>query len=284
MSKAFDKIFIIVFENENASTVMQNSYFASLAGRGVRLTNYHGVTHPSQPNYIAAIGGDFFNWADDNCTDFAETNLVDLLEAKSISWKVFIQSLPTSPKDKLKCQGPNVPGPPLPGHALYFRKHNPFVSFKSNQTTKRLGKIVNAEKFDPKSPLPEFCWYGPNIANCGHTVPNSSSAGGSLVNVNYSAVWLQSFLEPLLSNATFMAGTLVVLIYDEDYPQVDPGAPEAGQPIYAVLLGNMVKPNTIQSETYTHYNLLATIEKNFGLGDLGRNDKGAATFDFLWQA
>jgi hypothetical protein len=80
-----------------------------------------------------------------------------------------------------------------------------------------------------------------------------------------------------------MDGTLVVLTFDEDYPQVNPGQPEAGFPIYTVLLGNMVKPGTVQPGAYTHYSLLATIEKNFGLGTLGRNDQGAATFDFLWS-
>ncbi|HEX8844527.1 MAG TPA: alkaline phosphatase family protein [Pyrinomonadaceae bacterium] len=281
MSKAFDRIFIIMFENENASTVMQNAYFASLAERGVRLTNYHGVTHPSQPNYLATIGGDFFDWADDNCQDFDETNLVDLLEDKGVSWKVFIQNLPH--KNKLKCQGSNVAGPPLPGRPLYYRVHNPFVSFVSNQTPERLSNIVNADELDAGSALPEFCWYGPNIANCGHSVPWSPQAGGSIINVNYSAVWLQSFLEPLLSNSTFMEGTMVVLTYDEDYPQVDYGLPEAGEPVYTVLLGSMVEAGTVQAGAYTHYNLLATIEKNFKLGDLGRNDQGAATFDFLWS-
>jgi len=27
---------------------------------GISLTNYNAVTHPSEPNYIAAAGGDYF--------------------------------------------------------------------------------------------------------------------------------------------------------------------------------------------------------------------------------
>lgn len=45
----------------------------------------------------------------------------------------------------------------------------------------------------------------------------------------------------------------------------------------------MVKGGTKQMGVYTHYNLLATIEKNFGLGNLGRNDATAAPFDCLWD-
>jgi hypothetical protein len=34
--------------------------FATLAKEGILLDQYYGVTHPSEPNYIAVVGGDFF--------------------------------------------------------------------------------------------------------------------------------------------------------------------------------------------------------------------------------
>lgn len=33
---------------------------AALAKKGITLTNFYGATHPSQPNYVAVQGGDFF--------------------------------------------------------------------------------------------------------------------------------------------------------------------------------------------------------------------------------
>ncbi len=267
---AFDSVFIIMFENENASTVLQNAYFADKAGQGVLLTEYRGVTHPSQPNYLATIAGDFFGWASDECTDLDDTTIVDLLESKQVDWMAYMEDLPED--DKTVCQ-----------QGLYYRKHNPFVSFTPNQTSDRLAKIVNAQdNFDPDT-VPAFAWYGPNIQNCGHTVPGCSSAGGSICNVNFAAQWLEGFLEPLLANDSFMKNRLIVLTFDEDWPQVDDGQPETGDPTYMVLLGDMVDPGTTQDDSYTHYNLLATIEKNFNLGNLGRNDENAATFDFLWE-
>lgn len=267
-TSAFDSVLIIMFENENASTVLQNPYFAAKAAQGVVLSEYRGVTHPSQPNYLATIAGDFFNWASDECQDFNETTIVDLLESNQVDWRVYMEDLPDD--DKLVCE-----------QGLYYRKHNPFVSFTANQTSSRLNKIVNADDFDPDT-VPAFAWYGPNIQNCGHTVPGCSSSGGSICNVNFAANWLEDFLEPLLANTTFMENRLIVLTFDEDWPQVDDGQPEAGDPTYMVLLGDMVEPGTSQSGSYTHYNLLATIEKNFNLGNLGRNDENAETFDFLW--
>lgn len=135
MSQVFDRVLVIFFENENADTVLQNRYFAKLAAQGARLTGYHGVTHPSQPNYIAAIGGDFFDWDSDEITNFDETNLVDLLEAKNVKWGVYMQNLPDN---KLACHAPNISGPPLCGQPLYYGKHNPFASFTSSG-----GSIVN---------------------------------------------------------------------------------------------------------------------------------------------
>ncbi|KAF9098379.1 hypothetical protein BGX29_007634 [Mortierella sp. GBA35] len=37
---------------------------------GVLPNNYHGVTHPSQPNYFAAIAGDYFDYRDNNTHAF----------------------------------------------------------------------------------------------------------------------------------------------------------------------------------------------------------------------
>lgn len=76
--KAFDRIAIIWLENTDydkaigdracfvcphSSTMSADPLAANLAwlaSKGVTLDNYHAVTHPSQPNYLAAIGGDYF--------------------------------------------------------------------------------------------------------------------------------------------------------------------------------------------------------------------------------
>lgn len=37
--------------------------FASLAKEGILLDQYYAMTHPSEPNYAAVVGGDFFGMA-----------------------------------------------------------------------------------------------------------------------------------------------------------------------------------------------------------------------------
>ena len=262
---AFQRIFIIVLENENATLVARNAYFASLAARGARLTNYHGVAHPSQPNYLAMIAGDTFGWDSDECTTLDQTNVVDLLEAANVGWRVFMEDLPRH--HKTIC---------VSDDGLYWRKHDPFVSFASNQTAARLSHIVEATRFDPDHALPPFVWYGPNIRNCGHTVPGSRVSGGSTANVAFAASWLEGFLEPLLANTTFMDGMLVVITFDEGWP---PSGSDG--PLFTVLLGPMIEPGTTHGRRYDHYSLLATIERGLGLGNLGRHDARATAFDFL---
>ena len=37
-----------------------------LKQQGILLSQYYAVTHPSEPNYAAAAGGDFWGMGDDN--------------------------------------------------------------------------------------------------------------------------------------------------------------------------------------------------------------------------
>ena len=49
-------------------------------------TNYYGVTHPSEPNYVAAISGSNWFINNDNPSNrFNHTNIVDQLEAKQLT-------------------------------------------------------------------------------------------------------------------------------------------------------------------------------------------------------
>jgi hypothetical protein len=40
--------------------------FRAIAAQGVFLNHYYAVTHPSEPNYVASVGGSPFGMGDDN--------------------------------------------------------------------------------------------------------------------------------------------------------------------------------------------------------------------------
>lgn len=105
--KSFDRIFTIVLENEDYSNVIKDSYLKSLtANHNARLlTNYKGVSHPSQGNYIAMITGGVDILFDGN-VDVDKKNVVDLLEQAGVSWKAYQENYPGNcfagdSKDKL---------------------------------------------------------------------------------------------------------------------------------------------------------------------------------------
>lgn len=86
---------------------------------GILLTEYHGLTHPSQPNYVASVGGDYFGLNHDEFVQVPTnvSTLVDLLDTKNIDWRGYFEGVP----------GPGYMGPAThakDGHQLiYVRKH-----------------------------------------------------------------------------------------------------------------------------------------------------------------
>lgn len=53
--KYFDRVVIIVFENQDYDVAAKDKYLSTLTSKykGMALTNYLATTHPSQPNYVS---------------------------------------------------------------------------------------------------------------------------------------------------------------------------------------------------------------------------------------
>ena len=79
-------------ENQGYTSVVGNShapYINSLIAKYGLATNYHGVAHPSQPNYLALFSGSTQGITSDDQYDFSGQNLADHLEAHDKTWQVF---------------------------------------------------------------------------------------------------------------------------------------------------------------------------------------------------
>lgn len=99
-----DKWFVVIHENTSAAAALSVPEYAEFASKGTYFSNYHAITHPSQPNYIAMIAGDTFEppFYDDNVVDFpnpdrpdANSTIIDLIEARGLSWKVYLENYPS---------------------------------------------------------------------------------------------------------------------------------------------------------------------------------------------
>ncbi|MBI3795276.1 MAG: hypothetical protein HY280_11210 [Nitrospinae bacterium] len=79
VGKKFDRVLTIIFENQNADSVLKDPYMNELSKRGAYLSNYHGVVHPSYPNYLAMTGGSTFGVTDDEQKDLDVSSVADLV-------------------------------------------------------------------------------------------------------------------------------------------------------------------------------------------------------------
>lgn len=73
-----------------------NSHMKDLTKEGILLTQYYGLTHPSQPNYLASIAGDYFGLDHDGWVDVPHnvSTMVDLLDTRNIAWGGYFEGLP----------------------------------------------------------------------------------------------------------------------------------------------------------------------------------------------
>src|SRR5438034_3700713 len=89
-----ERAFFIVLENHSTKGVIGDPnapFITSLAQQYGEAANYFGVTHPSEPNYIAMTSGsNWFTNNDNPANRFDHTNVVDTLEAAHISWDAYM--------------------------------------------------------------------------------------------------------------------------------------------------------------------------------------------------
>ncbi len=327
--RAFDRVLIIVFENQYRSYVMKNHYMRGLAEKGIELKNHFGNMHPSQTNYISSVAGELCNltwdWPPVPAALPQET-IVDRLESAGLEWKAYMQNYVKVPwsKDinpitdyavpfpipegfwdtwKLNEQFKLTAQPPYP----YAYWHNPFSMFQRNlDSRERWDKIEDESAFWRDlmtGSLPEYAWFSPNLWNDGHykdgTGVGDKQPKRAPFLVDQAAAWLESFFDVLKipgKDSLLPPRTLVVVTFDEadfEAGYVPPGVDteksnyDGPNQIYTVLLGDVAEGNEDAvergiEEGGNHYTMLKSIEQNFGLTTLGKNDRDANWWQALW--
>jgi hypothetical protein len=258
LAQTWERIFVMMFENHGWHQIEGNPYWEAISESGITLSDFYGITHPSQPNYVAQLGGDTFNCNSDAPTNISATpNLVDLLEAKSISWKSYQEDY--TPRAGGDCAPDEIQS------GLYWRKHNPFMSYNNIRNNKRrCQNIVPATQLDKDvaaNALPQFSYYTPNIKNDAHDT-----------DLWYAGKYLQAWLAKFMAMPNFTRNTMLIITFDEDdYLE--------SNHITCILLGPYVKhANSTEGTKYDHYSITRTVEDNWGLGSMNRKDAKAQNF------
>jgi hypothetical protein len=163
-----DRAFVIVLENHSQRSVIGDPnapFITGLAATYGNATNYFGVTHPSEPNYVALISGSNW-WINDDSPDnrFDHDNLADELEEKHKAWGAYMEALPA---DEV-----TVDFWPSQAEPLYVSRHNPFVLF--NAIRNDPGRLAHVRPYtqlaaDLASPhAPDFVFIAPDVCNDMH--------------------------------------------------------------------------------------------------------------------
>jgi phosphatidylinositol-3-phosphatase len=254
----FDHIVIITFENRDYNRVIGNILMPDYnwyAWKYTRLTQFYAVTHPSLPNYLAMIGGDTFNISTDCYHCFVDAkSLPDLIEASGRTWRTYQEDMQTpcglGSQDK----------------SDYLQKHNPFVYFDpirldQKRCQQHVVSLNDLQSDIRAGTLPNFIFITPDMCHIAHDC--------HLYNADICLGKLMKSLLPALERKS--SNYLVVLNWDEGQGNSSCcGLPQqAGGRIPVVLISPRVKSHYQDATPYTHYSLLKTISKAWGLPYLG---------------
>ena len=246
----FSHVAIVVMENKEYDRVISNRdapFVNGLARRYGLATSFFAESHPSLPNYLALIGGSTFGIHSD-CTDchVSSSNLIDQLEQAGISWKAYMEGMPSP------CFTGAAAGP-------YVKKHDPFLYFDDIAgDPARCSKVVPLSVLDrdiAAGTLPQFVWISPGLC---HDMHDCSVAEGDRY---------LSGLVPRLLSAMGRNGVLFLTWDEGSTDRACCGGPGGGH-VPTIVAGRLIAPGTRFAVTFTHYSILRTIEGNWDLAPL----------------
>ena len=313
----FDRVFVIMMENHGFDQVvgqlaptanaelpnqpLLTPFITNLALNNGLATFYFGVTHPSLPNYLATIAGDFFGVQDDNdscfanppptvlpCHNFTAPTIVDQLDAKNISWEVLMETAPT-----VGFLGRRFP---TTGQTLYAQKHNPFVYFNNIATNpSRLAKIKPFDlaafktELNNAKQMARFVYIAPNQCNDQHGTsgiipPGSADCSTDALTMAAGDKFVKDTVTAITTSPSFTRRSAIFIVWDENdfSAQLSCCKPSptgvGGGHATGIVVTKNGKP--IRSAVaMDHYSLLATIEDGFDLPRLAN----AKTANTMWS-
>lgn len=278
----YKHVIVIFMENNSYNTIQGSSsapYIHSVETRCGLATNYHNISHPSLPNYIAATTGASLAQIatfDSDCTPsvschWTGNNIFNQLDAKTRLWRGYAESMPTV------CDQANS--------GFYAPRHNPAVydtdladacpgSDIALGTTSSSPLLTD---FASPSSAPAYATITPNLCNDMHGASGCPS-NSILTGDN----WLKLWLPKITATPVYKAGqTVVFIVWDEGEPGTSGEAcatntSDQGCHVVALVVAPSVKPGKKVATLFNHYSLLKSSEQLLGLSQLGQAASAAS--------
>jgi phosphatidylinositol-3-phosphatase len=244
-----DHIVIVIEENKSFNQIIDNReapYINKLAKRGALFTQSYGITHPSQPNYLALFSGSTRSITSNACPlTLSGDNLASLLQAKGLSFTSYSEAMPEAGYDGCI-------------YGAYRRKHNPAANWKELATSNQPFSTFPADY----TQLPTVAFVVPDQLNDMHDGSIERGDAWLKENIGQYAQWAMKH------------NSLLIVTWDEDNGS-------SNNRIATIFVGAMVKPGQYK-QRINHYNLLRTIEEIYALPKLGESTATPAVKD-VWK-
>ncbi len=251
-------IFVIIEENKDYGQVIGSSdapTITRLAHEYGNATDFYAETHPSEPNYVAFVGGYTYGIRDDDgyfckphdtnpaCPNSNKPgyvnhtidapNLATQLEAAGLSWKNYNESLPHAGSLAVAAADAHARGVP-PTLPVYASKHSGFINFLSVQRDPhRAEHLVGFDQLyaDLRSgKVPNFSLIIPNLCDEMH----GADEPGTPEDCQYShlgkLIWrgdrnIAVITQRIMASSVWRAksNAAIVITFDEDghFPILD---------------------------------------------------------------
>jgi len=278
--KNYQHVFVIMMENTGIEALLGNPnapWINNAAATFGLATSYTGVTHPSQPNYIAATAG--IQGADsDNDETLDVPNIVDQLEGNGKTWKAYMQSLSLcTSKLAHAC-----------GDQLYERKHNPFVTFADVQSSPaRMANIVDFSQLSTdlaSGNVADYVWISPDQCNDmhGRSTAGACNFGNIPGLISTGDTFLSNTVGAIMSSPAWTGNSVIFIAWDEsdftgsgfqgfgdDTGCCDAIPTKGGGHVVTLVISHSNHSAVTSGVSYNHYSLLRTIQDGWQLGCLG---------------
>ena len=247
----------IWMENHSYNTIIGSSqapFINALAKQCGLATNYHNISHPSLPNYVAGTSGLGFaaiqKFKSDCSPSPACSTTARSIFAQGETWKAYEESMPSN-CDKTDAGEYAVRHNPPP----YYTTLSGCATFDVPYT--QLATDLAAGK------LRAFSFITPNLIDDMH---DGTIADGD--------TWLKNNLPKILGSPQYRAGTTAVfLTWDEGEggtaSNCATNTTDVGCHVATIVISPSTKPGTKSGTLFNHYSLLGTAEQLLGLPKLG---------------
>src|SRR5438093_542258 len=146
-------VFIIVMENHSADQALSGAFTASLAATYGMAENYHAITHPSLPNYLAITSGSTWGVGDDSYHVLPSgKDLGAQLTRAGLKWRAYMEGMTDA----------GCIDSPLP----YDPDHNPFA-FYGGACPPNVVTLTELSA-DLAGDTPRFVWITPDRCHDTH--------------------------------------------------------------------------------------------------------------------